>query len=421
MKIILGSKSPRRQELLKQIGVEYQCIVSEKEEIVTSNLPEQVVLELSRMKASDVDDQIVQAGLAKEEEVLIIAADTIVAYKDTILGKPKNETDAFYTLKQLQGTSHQVYTGVSIILRKGDRKKEIVFAECTHVFVKPMTDAMIHSYIATNESMDKAGSYAIQGFFAVNIEKIEGDYNNVVGLPIARIYTEVLSQLGIDILSGRHVTKACIFDLDGTTLDTVESIATTANQALQKFGFVPHPQEQYKIFAGDGQIELIKRALKAAGDEKLASFDAVMQEYIQLFKTGCMYHVKPYDGIRELLKALKKQGILIAILSNKAHQNTCAAVEELFGKGYFDYILGQKPEYERKPSAEGVQIILEELGVEADDCLYIGDTSTDMQTGKNASMYTVGVTWGFRDETELITHGADAIIHTPMELLDILK
>ena len=97
------------------------------------------------------------------------------------------------------------------------------------------------------------------------------------------------------------------------------------------------------------------------------------------------------------------------------------AVEELFGKGYFDYILGQKPEYERKPSAEGVQIILEELGVEADDCLYIGDTSTDMQTGKNASMFTVGVTWGFRDETELITHGADTIIHTPMELLDILK
>lgn len=421
MKIILGSKSPRRQELLRQIGVEYQCIVSEKEEIVSSHMPEQVVLELARMKAADVDAQVLQAGVAAEEETMIIAADTIVAYNERILGKPKNETDAFYMLKDLQGQAHQVYTGVSIILRTGNKKKELVFAECTNVFVKPMTDAMIHAYIATNESMDKAGAYAIQGFFAVNIEKIEGDYNNVVGLPVARIYTEVLEKLGIDILSGRHTTRACIFDLDGTTLDTLESISTTANQALEKYGFQPHPQECYKLFAGDGQAELVKRALKAAGDEALLSFDDVMQEYIQLFKTGCKYQVQPYAGIRELLQALKKQGLQIAILSNKVHQNTCTAVEDVFGVGYFDYILGQKPEYERKPSPEGVQIILDALGVAADECVYIGDTSTDMQTGKSANLYTVGVTWGFRSEAELVTNGADAIIHKPEELLYLLK
>ncbi|MEE1247815.1 MAG: Maf family protein [Lachnospiraceae bacterium] len=192
MKIILASASPRRKELLEQIGVKFLVEPAKGEEKITKKLPGDVVKELALQKAREVAKD-------KEEPVLVIGADTVVAYEDQILGKPKDEKDACRMLSMLQGKAHEVYTGVAFIISNSGETKEIVFAEKTKVFVYPMTTKEILSYVATKEPMDKAGAYGIQGKFAAFIEKIEGDYNNVVGLPVAGIYQKLL-ELGIDIL-----------------------------------------------------------------------------------------------------------------------------------------------------------------------------------------------------------------------------
>ena len=133
-----------------------------------------------------------------------------------------------------------------------------------------------------------------------------------------------------------------------------------------------------------------------------------------------MYQVKPYDDIPKLLAALKEKGLKITVLSNKPHAQTIDVVETLFGKGYFDVIQGQKPEVPIKPSPAGVYEILKQLSLKIDDILYLGDTGTDMQTGKSAGVFTVGVLWGFRKREELEENGADAIIAQPLEALEYI-
>ncbi len=215
--------------------------------------------------------------------------------------------------------------------------------------------------------------------------------------------------------------KVCIFDLDGTLADSVESIAYSANRAIGKFGFSPNPVENYKRYAGDGAPEMLRRSLRDAGDEKLEYFDRVHEEYRILFEKDCMYRVVPYDGIRECLRALKAAGISITVLSNKPHQRAVDVVEALFGKGYFDMIQGMRDESTRKPSPKGALQIAEALGARPEECVYLGDTDTDMKTGKAAGMYTVGVTWGFRSRKELEENHADQIIDRPQELLKLIE
>lgn len=187
--IILASASPRRKELLEQIGIQFKVVKSSVEEVITETEPDKVVMELSRQKAEDV-----AAGLNDRKDRIVIGADTIVFCQGKILGKPKDESDAFAMLEGLAGKSHSVFTGVTLLI--GDRM--ISFAEETKVNVKDMTHEEIRRYIATKEPMDKAGSYGIQGRFAAFVSGIEGDYNNVVGLPVSRIYTE-LTKNGVDI------------------------------------------------------------------------------------------------------------------------------------------------------------------------------------------------------------------------------
>jgi phosphoglycolate phosphatase len=327
-------------------------------------------------------------------------------------------------LRLISGREHQVYTGVTVIFVTGRIRKEITFSEKTEVFVRTLTENDIRNYVDTKEPMDKAGGYGIQGKFAKHIYKINGDYNNVVGLPIARLYNEVREKLGIDMVTGKRIpiseVKAAIFDLDGTTLDTIESIGTTLNKVLEENEMKQHTMEDYKIFVGDGQIELVERALKASGDEKLENFDKVMSEYIEAFKTGCRYNVKPYDGIRELLDNLKKRNIKIAIFSNKQHNNVESIIEDIFGQEYYDAVLGQREDHDKKPCGKGIDIILEQLNVAPENCIYIGDTATDMKTGKNYGLYTIGVTWGFRDIRELVEAKADNIVNKPKQILEII-
>ncbi len=195
-KVILASKSPRRRELLDQIKVEYECIPSTMEEIMEGDTPSEIVCSLSKQKISDVYNKIKDEI---KENTLIISADTIVAFGDRILGKPRDEQDALEMLTMLSGKAHQVYTGVSIMYVNNGETRMHKFYECSDVFVSELSRENIIEYIATKEPMDKAGSYGIQGYFAKYVEKIDGDYNNIVGLPISRLYREAKDKFNIEL------------------------------------------------------------------------------------------------------------------------------------------------------------------------------------------------------------------------------
>ena len=186
-RMILASASPRRRELLSQIGIEHEVIPSNKDEILPKMHPAKAAEALSRGKALDVAKDI-------DDKAVIIGADTVVAYAGEILGKPKNEEDAFRMLNMLQGEEHEVYTGVTFVVKENGREYIESFCESTKVMMYPASEEEIWAYIATGEPMDKAGAYGIQGRAAAFVKKIEGDYNNVVGLPIASLY-QILKNL----------------------------------------------------------------------------------------------------------------------------------------------------------------------------------------------------------------------------------
>lgn len=197
VKVILASNSPRRKEILGQAGIQFEVKPSHKEEVMTKTNPDEVVKELSLQKAADVAESI-------NEEAVIIGSDTIVAIGQHILGKPKTEEEAVQMITMLQGNSHQVYTGVSVVIKTKNEQgsldcETIQFADRTNVNVNTMTEDEIRNYVATGEPMDKAGAYGIQGKFAVYIKGIEGDYYNVMGFPIARFYQE-MKQRGVSLI-----------------------------------------------------------------------------------------------------------------------------------------------------------------------------------------------------------------------------
>lgn len=214
--------------------------------------------------------------------------------------------------------------------------------------------------------------------------------------------------------------KLVIFDLDGTLSDSIHSIKYCTDRALAPLGMGPFSEEEYKYFVGDGAANLIKRALAAAGDVENINFEEVFARYKELFAVDCMYEVKPYDGIKELLQALKDKGVKLAVLSNKPHAETIRVIEYLFGKDVFDVLHGQIEGVPIKPDPAGAFRIMEQLEINAENVLYLGDTATDMKTGKGAGLFTIGALWGFRKREELEESHADAIIGHPMELLEYL-
>ena len=196
--IILGSASPRRRELLAQIGAEFEVRVSNKEEVYHSNVPEEIVKELALMKAENVAEELVEenpAGAVKS--TVVIGADTIVVLDGKILGKPADEADAVQMLSSLQGRRHDVYTGVAVLDYDENGEKRVYnYPVGTAVYVNEMTEEEIRAYVETKDPLDKAGAYGIQGRFAAHIDRIEGDYYNVVGLPVSRVY-RTLRKLGV--------------------------------------------------------------------------------------------------------------------------------------------------------------------------------------------------------------------------------
>lgn len=213
--------------------------------------------------------------------------------------------------------------------------------------------------------------------------------------------------------------QACIFDLDGTLLDTVESLAYSGNRMLAHFGYPPLPVKNYNYYAGEGAGMLVRRCLRDSGDTGLTLYEEAEPLYRQIFAEDPYYKLKHFPGVREVVDALKEKGMKVAVFSNKPHNQAMEVIEKMFGKGYFDHIQGQMTGIPRKPSPEGALHIAKLFGAEPGECLYVGDTWTDMETGKRAEMFTVGVTWGFRPEEELREYHADAVIHEPKELLSI--
>ena len=214
--------------------------------------------------------------------------------------------------------------------------------------------------------------------------------------------------------------KACIFDLDGTLTNTLESMTYSVNLTLKEMGLSQITKDQCRMFVGNGARVLIEESLKVSGDPKASRIEEGMKIYGRIFDQNCTYHVTPYEGIPEMLKALKDRGIHLAVLSNKPDRQTVKVVKEIFGDNIFDYAQGQKDGIRRKPAPDGVWYLMEQMQVSKEECLYIGDSEVHAATGKNAGLKTIGVLWGFRDRKTLETAGADHLIERPEELLQFV-
>ena len=214
--------------------------------------------------------------------------------------------------------------------------------------------------------------------------------------------------------------KACIFDLDGTLTNTLESMTYSVNLTLEEMGLSKITKDQCRLFVGTGARVLMEKSLKAAGDTDASRIEEGMEIYGRIFDQNCTYHVTPYEGIPEMLKALKDKGIQLAVLSNKPDRQTVKVVKAIFGEELFDYAQGQKEGIRRKPEPDGVWYLMEQMHVSKEECLYIGDSEVDAATGRNAGLKTIGVLWGFRDRKTLETAGADDLIDRPDELLQFV-
>lgn len=213
--------------------------------------------------------------------------------------------------------------------------------------------------------------------------------------------------------------KAAIFDLDGTLLDTLEDLADSGNEMLETQGFPTHPTDAYRIFVGDGVRVLMERILPedARVEPTISECKAV---YREIYARRWNAKTRPYEGIPEMLDELVARGLKLAVLSNKPHEATVQCITELAGDWPWEIILGMRDGVPKKPDPAGAHDIVEHLGIPPKNCLYVGDTSVDMQTAKAAGFYAVGVLWGFRERDELVENGAEIVIERPEQLLKLL-
>ncbi len=214
--------------------------------------------------------------------------------------------------------------------------------------------------------------------------------------------------------------KACIFDLDGTLTDTIDSLAYSVGEALKEMGLKPITKAQCQSFVGNGAKYLLDKALRAAGDTDADRLNEAMEIYGRIFDENCTYHVTAYRGIERMIEKLKEKEVKLAVLSNKPHRQTVKVAQEIFVGDVFDALQGQQEGIPRKPSPEGIYAILEKLGVSKEECLYVGDSEVDVATGTAAGTKTVSVAWGFRTEDQLRAAGASLIIRSPEELLGLI-
>lgn len=214
--------------------------------------------------------------------------------------------------------------------------------------------------------------------------------------------------------------KAVIFDLDGTLCDTLESLAKSGNDMLERYGAPPFPVGRYKTFAGNGARKLVERVFAAASLAERVNLDQVFAEYLEHFREVCTYQVRPYPGLPELIADLNQAGMQTAVLTNKNQEMAEKVLAASYPEGSFRLISGQRPGRPLKPIPGAALSVLWELERRPEDCYYVGDSNVDMQTATNAGMTSIGVLWGFRPEAELRAGGADLIARNTEELREIL-
>lgn len=215
--------------------------------------------------------------------------------------------------------------------------------------------------------------------------------------------------------------KACIFDLDGTLTDTLESLAFSVNETMKEIGMPQITEDQCRQFVGNGAKVLIEKTLRAAGDENLNRFEEAFEVYGRIFDDNCTYKVKPYDGIREMLHQMKERGMKLGVLSNKPDRQTVHVVSEIFGTDTFDIVQGQKEGIPRKPDPAAALSIAGQFGISPKEAIYIGDSEVDAATGKAAGMDTILVSWGFRPKEELREAAPEWLVDRAEEIMAIIR
>ena len=211
-----------------------------------------------------------------------------------------------------------------------------------------------------------------------------------------------------------------IFDLDGTLLNTIDDLADSCNRQLEKYGFPTHPAEAYRYFVGNGVVKLVERALPDSR-EAHSILNTFIRDFRADYKEHCFDKTRPYPGILELLEGLRRDGMILAVLSNKPDAETKKVVRYFFPKEQFHCAAGHKEEFDVKPDPAGVRAILKKLDLKPEDTAFVGDTWIDMQTAVNSGCFPVGILWGFRDRKELEEAGARRIAATAEELYSILR
>lgn len=210
--------------------------------------------------------------------------------------------------------------------------------------------------------------------------------------------------------------KAVIFDLDGTLVNSLPDISFAMNRALTLEGLVPHSEDRYRYFVGDGVIHLSERA---AGERKDLA-EKLREHYVPYYHEHSRDRSYVYDGIADMLVRLQREGILLSVFTNKDQPDAEDVIQHYFPSAPFRVIQGRQPGIPIKPDPEGVFRILEKLGTSKEETVYVGDTATDMKCGRNAGLFTFGVLWGFRTRDELENSGAKCIVSTPEELTGLV-
>ncbi len=211
--------------------------------------------------------------------------------------------------------------------------------------------------------------------------------------------------------------KLCVFDMDGTLVDSIGDIAAAMNRSLEKLGYKTYPVSEYKHMVGDGMEVLCRRAIQGESEERIQKLTTL---YEKDYLKNCCTHSKLYPGMGELIKTLSKNGIKCAVLSNKPHEQVMEIAKKIMDCDDYFKIMGQSDRFPTKPAPDSLLYIIKESGVERSEVAYIGDSNVDIRLGKAAKVFTVGAAWGFRGEDELVSEGASVIAHDSEELKKIL-
>ena len=213
--------------------------------------------------------------------------------------------------------------------------------------------------------------------------------------------------------------RFCAFDLDGTLINSLDDLADSMNEALRTFGFPTHPADAYRYFVGDGVLLLIQRAAPVGCPQETLA--ALHRAFDECYSRRCFEKTRPYPGCEQMLRALTKSGVRVAVLSNKPDAFVARIVKRYYGDIPFAEVYGKRPGFEKKPNPKALLAMMAKQRVEKPECLYVGDSNVDVFTAKNAGVTSCGALWGFRGEEELRTAGADFLAQTPMDVQKAVK